>query len=200
MPAPWHDTPIIALFESNFNDYSMRVRTSLSISFRARRRPCRRRARKRRIPWRTASLQTSRVRKPSQNSLEGLRPLQSSPNKINSSLQPALRQIAFERHRAAQLDHLVAQRGRLLELEIFRGLLHLLLQLLQQLDDLILRDGQLADRRASLVDTALLGDLAHSLGQIFHRLVDANRRDVILAVVGLLDRAATVRSPRSPCA
>src|SRR5213593_3764155 len=28
MPAPWRDTPIIAPFESNFNDYSMRVRST----------------------------------------------------------------------------------------------------------------------------------------------------------------------------
>src|SRR4051812_86215 len=29
MPAPWQDTPIIALFASNINDHSMRVRSSV---------------------------------------------------------------------------------------------------------------------------------------------------------------------------
>jgi len=30
MPAPWQDTPIIALFGPNINDYSMRVQSSIA--------------------------------------------------------------------------------------------------------------------------------------------------------------------------
>ena len=33
MPAPWQDTPIIALFGPKFNDYLMRVQSSVYTSY-----------------------------------------------------------------------------------------------------------------------------------------------------------------------
>src|SRR5215211_3624698 len=101
MPAPWQDTPIIALFGLKINDYSMRVRSSF---VGLRRRP-----------------PSGRFGGPQAlqglsfcASYSGYAAITSAKERFLREASPPqtprpLGQLAFERHGAAQLDHLVAQ-------------------------------------------------------------------------------------------
>src|SRR3989304_5178478 len=89
----------------------------------------------------------------------------------------------------AQLHDPVAQEGRLLELQVLRRVLHLLLQVLYQPRDLVLRDGP------GDVGGGLLRHLADAVRYVAYRLADPLRLDAVLTVGLLLGAAGALRSP-----
>src|SRR5439155_12376732 len=100
----------------------------------------------------------------------------------------------LEHEQTAQLDDLVAQRRRLLELELLGRLLHLAFEVLDQPHKVILRQLPGGDRApALLIDLFRLGDLLQPHADVADRLHDGRRLDAVLAVVPDLQRTAPVR-------
>src|SRR6266850_1612209 len=119
------------------------------------------------------------------------------PRALVAGSDKGLRAV-LQDHQAAQLDDLVSQQGGLFELEIFRRLLHLQLQVLDQAHELVLRELARGDRPpALLVDLFGVGELAQTHADVANGLHDGRRLDAVLGVVrqlpvpaplGLVDR------------